>query len=73
MSSGTNNFFELHMLMVSATVDKKKGVLELGELEYPLFFSPPWHLTISICNLKNLLVPELMKLEYHLLPALKLC
>ena len=34
MSSGTNNFFELHMLMVSATVDKKKGVLELGELEY---------------------------------------
>ena len=34
MSSGTNNFFELHMLMVSATVDKKKGVLELTKLEY---------------------------------------
>ena len=53
-------------------MDEKKGILELGELEYPLFFSPPWHLTISICNLKNLLVPELMKLEYHLLPTLKL-
>ena len=34
MSSGTNQFFKFHMLMVRCHVDEKKGVLELGELEY---------------------------------------
>ena len=34
MSSGTNQFFKFHMMMVRCHVDEKKGVLELGELEY---------------------------------------
>ena len=34
MSSGTNQFFKFHMMMVRRHVDEKKGVLELGELEY---------------------------------------
>ena len=34
MSSGTNKFFKFLNLMVRGHVDEKKGVLELGELEY---------------------------------------
>ena len=34
MSSVTNQFFKFQMLMVRCHVDEKKGVLELGELEY---------------------------------------
>ena len=34
MSSGTNQFFKFHMMMVRCHVDEKKGVLELGKLEY---------------------------------------
>ena len=48
MSSGTNNFFELNMLMVSATVDKKKGVLELTKLEYPKKWYIPNYYTNSV-------------------------
>ena len=34
MSSGTNQFFKFQTKMVRCHVDEKKGVLELGELEY---------------------------------------